>query len=49
MVFGIIHLSVKEEYNNIKKKDIIRILGRVEKRFDQYQIIVNSLNLLESK
>ena len=38
-----------KQYNNIKKKDIIRILGRVEKRFDQYQIIVNSLNLLESK
>ena len=38
-----------KQYNHIKKKDIIRILGRVEKRFDQYQIIVNSLNLLESK
>ncbi len=32
-----------KEYNSIKKKDIIRIFGHVEKRFDQYQIIVNSL------
>lgn len=36
-----------KEYNNIKKKDIIRVLGRVEKRFDQYQIIVNSLKVLK--
>ena len=36
-------------YNNINKKDIIRIFGRVEKRFDQYQIIINSLKVLESK
>ncbi len=36
-------------YNNIKKKDIIKILGRVEKRFDQYQIIVNSLKILKKE
>lgn len=38
-----------KEHNNINKKDIIRIYGRVEKRFDQYQIIVNNLKILESK
>ena len=32
-----------QQYNNINKKDIIRINGKVEKRFDQYQIIVNSI------
>ena len=36
-------------YNNINKKDIIRIYGRVEKRFDQYQIVINSLKILEKK
>ena len=36
-------------YKNINKKDIIRIFGRVERRFDQYQIIINSLKILESK
>ena len=38
-----------KEYNNIKKKDIIKVFGRVEKRFDQYQIIVNNLKILEKK
>ena len=38
-----------QTYNNINKKDIIRIFGRVEKRFDQYQIIINSLKILEYK
>ena len=36
-------------YKNINKKDIIRIFGRVERRFDQYQIVINSLKILESK
>lgn len=34
--------------NNINKKDIIKITGRVEKRFDQYQIIVNNIKILEN-
>lgn len=38
-----------KEHNNINKKDIIRIYGRVEKRFDQYQVIVNNIKVLESK
>ena len=35
-----------KQYNNLKKGDVIRIKGRVEKRFDQYQIIANSLKIL---
>ena len=34
-------------YNNIKKNNIIKVIGRVEKRFDKYQIIVNSLVILK--
>ena len=36
-----------QKFNNIKKGDIIRALGSVEKRFDQYQIIANSLKILK--
>jgi DNA polymerase-3 subunit alpha len=36
-----------KQYNNIKKYDIIKIVGKVEKRFDKYQIIVNSLTILK--
>ena len=39
--------KIYKQYNNIKKKDIIRIFGRVERRFDQYQIVINSLKILE--
>lgn len=38
-----------KQYNNIKRKDIIKVFGRVEKRFDQYQIIVNSLKVLQTQ
>ena len=34
------------KYNDIKKKDVIEIYGRVEKRFDKYQIIVNDVKIL---
>ena len=37
-----------QTYKNINKKDIIRIFGRVEKRFDQYQIVINSLKILST-
>ena len=36
-----------KNYNNIKKKNIIRVFGRVERRFDKYQILVNSLKTLK--
>ena len=35
-----------KQYNNIKKKEIIRVKGRVEKRFDQYQILINNLEII---
>lgn len=41
--------NIYKQYNNINKKDIIRIYGRIEKRFDQYQIIINNLKILEKK
>ncbi len=49
--FGKISLTlfpkIYKQYKEIKKKDIIRIYGRVEKRFDQYQIVVNNLKILK--
>ena len=51
--FGIVSLTmfpkIYKQFNNISKKDIIRVFGRVEKRYDKYQIIVNNLKILESK
>jgi len=35
-----------ETYKNINEKDIILVKGKVEKRFDKYQIIVNSITKL---
>lgn len=34
-------------YNSITNQNIIRIYGKVEKRFDQYQIIVNTITILK--
>lgn len=36
-----------EKYNNINKDDIILVRGKVEKRFDQYQIIANSIEFID--
>lgn len=51
--FGQISLTLfpktYKQYNNINKKDIIRVFGHVERRYDKYQIIVNSLKKLERK
>ena len=33
--------------NNIKENNIIEIVGKVEKRYDKYQIIVNNIKVLE--
>lgn len=38
--------KVYQQYNNIKKKDIIRVYGRIEKRYDQYQLVATSLKIL---
>ncbi len=35
------------KYNDINNNDILKINGRVEKRFDKYQIIVNKIDILE--
>ena len=51
--FGQISLTMfpktYKQFNNISKKDIIRVFGHVEKRYDQYQVIVNNLKIIESK
>ena len=39
--------KVYEEYKLISKGDIVNVFGKVEKRFDKYQIIVNSMKVLE--
>lgn len=48
--YGMVDLTlfpnIYSKYNNIKKKDVVEIYGRVEKRFDKYQIIVNNLKIL---
>ena len=37
-----------QRYQNLNKNDIIRVSGKVEKRFDKYQIIVNNIQVLNS-
>ena len=48
---GIIEYTVfPDGYNliqNIKKGSLVGVVGRVEKRMDRYQIIVNNLNLFK--
>jgi len=41
--------NIYKEHMNIEKKDIIEITGRVERRYNEYQIIVNELKILEHK
>ena len=38
--------KVYEKYPNIESNDILKINGRVEKRFDKYQIVVNEIEKL---
>ena len=49
--FGSISLTffpkTYKQYNNLTKRNIIRVFGHVERRFDKYQIVVNSLKLLK--
>ncbi len=35
------------EYHNLKSHDIIAVYGKVEKRFDNYQLIVSKINILK--
>ena len=39
--------STYKRFNNIKEGNIIEIMGRVEKRYDKYQVIVNNIKILE--
>ena len=49
--FGFIDLTVfpkvYEKFNNIRVGNIVEFSGRVEKRFDKYQIVVDSLVIFE--
>ncbi|MEE3343438.1 MAG: DNA polymerase III subunit alpha [Bacilli bacterium] len=49
--FGSISLTffprTYKQYNNLNKRDIIRVFGHVERRYDKYQIVVNSLKKLK--
>ena len=35
-----------EKYNNIEEKKVARLFGRVEKRFDKYQLIAEDIKIL---
>ena len=49
--FGSVDLTLfpnyYSKYHDIKNGNIVEFYGRVEKRFDKYQIVVSSLNILE--
>ena len=36
-----------KQYSNISEGNIILVNGKVEKRFDQYQVVINKLKVLE--
>lgn len=44
---GVIFPKVYEKMFNIQKEKIVKIQGKVEKRFDKYQLIVYSLDYIE--
>ena len=50
--FGEVDLTcfpdVYKKFNNIKVGNIIKIFGKVEKRYDKYQVIINNINVLEA-
>ena len=39
--------STYKRFNNIKVNNIIEVIGKVERRFDKYQVIVSYINILE--
>lgn len=49
--FGEVDLTcfpdVYKKFNNIKVGNIVKIFGRVEKRYDKYQVIINNISILE--
>lgn len=50
--FGEISLTVfptvYRKFNNIEEGNVIQIAGKVERRFDKYQVIVDKINVLEA-
>lgn len=50
--FGEISLTVfptvYRKFNNIEEGNVIQIVGKVERRFDKYQVIVDKINVLEA-
>ena len=38
-----------KEYNNIQKGDLLKVRGNVEKRLNQYQIIIEKIKNLQEK
>ena len=36
-----------KKFNKINKGNVIEVSGKVERRFDKYQVIVNYINILE--
>ena len=38
-----------KRFNSISKGNVIEITGKVERRFDKYQVVVNYINILEDK
>lgn len=49
MLDGILFPDVYEKYNNINSGDIVKIRGKVEKRFDKLQLVVNSIEKINEK
>ena len=43
----IIFPNTYKRFNTIVKGNVIEVTGKVERRFDKYQIIVNYINVLE--
>ena len=43
----VIFPEMYKKYNDIKIGDIIRVKGRVEKRFDKYQITANEIEKID--
>lgn len=39
--------TIYKKFNSISEGNIIKVFGRVERRFDKYQVIVNDIKILE--
>ena len=41
--------KVYQRYNDLKKGEVLLVVGRVERRYDKYQIIIKNIKKLEEK